>query len=262
MPENIIHDELLVRKESHAIKVFETDVHIRATFPAIYNYFQEAAYNHAAQVDLRLGKVLPDNNVWMLSRMEVEADAFPEAGARIDIETWSRGVDRLFFIRDFVIRGDDGTTLMRGVTAWVVVDAVTRRVSRPGEAAKRWPGHVDRKALDHTPDKLPGPATGVPSYSLRVRYSHLDRNHHVNNGTYIEWILDGYPMEMHDRSQVKRIEINFLAEALYGDTLNIVTQEVSGGVYLNSVVRESDGRELCRGRVEWSPYDAASKKGA
>ncbi len=243
--------DLLVWKETNTIKVFETDAKKKATFSAIYNYFQEAAYNHAEQVDLRLGKVLPDNNIWMLSRMEIEVDELPGIGAAITVDTWSRGVDRLFFIRDFVIHGPGGRTFMRGVTSWVVVDAVARRVLRPAEAAKRWTVHADKKAIDRVPEKLPELAAGEVSYALQVKYSGLDRNHHVNNGKYIEWVMDSYPIGMLDRAAVKKMEISFISEALYGDRLKVLAQKISDTTYLNSIVREGDGREVCRARIAW-----------
>ena len=247
-----MENELLVWKESHTIKIFETDARLKATFSSIYNYFQEAAYNHADQVDLRAGRVLPENNIWMLSRMEIEVDDFPRVGSEINVETWSRGVNRLFFIRDFIIYGNDNKAFMRGVTSWVVVDAVARRVTRPGEAAKRWTFHVNKRAIEHTPEKLPEITAGQPSYSLQVRYSDLDRNHHVNNGKYIEWIMDSYPLEMNDKLDVRKLEISFLTEALHGDNLSILSGKASENVYLHSIVREGDGKEMCRARIEWS----------
>ncbi len=246
-----MENELLVWKESHTIKALDTGASNRATFTSMYNYFQNAAYRHADTAERLIGGLLPENNVWMLSRLEVEADDFPGTNEEIRVETWSNGGDGLFVQRDFLIYGTPERPLMRGISSWLIVDTVTQKVNRHSDFSKKWTFITDRHAIERKPEKLPEQATGAPSYALQVRYSDLDRNNHVNNGKYIEWIMNSYPPEMHGENTVKKFEMNFLGQALYKDTITVFTQKVSDTVYLHSAVRESDGKEVCRARVQW-----------
>jgi hypothetical protein len=47
------------------------------------------------------------------------------------------------------------------------------------------------------------------------------------------------------------LEVNYLAEALYGDDLSAHCEDTDGQTFLHSLVRESDKLELFRARTFW-----------
>ena len=69
----------------------------------------------------------------------------------------------------------------------------------------------------------------------------------------MEWILDSYPLEMHQNYRINTFQINYLAESSHGDEISVRTDPVEDfpHTFLHSVFRENDGRELCRARVSW-----------
>jgi acyl-ACP thioesterase len=103
------------------------------------------------------------------------------------------------------------------------------------------------------PEKLPGPVQAKMEKSFAVRYSDIDMHHHVNNTKYMEWILDSYPFEMHQDCHIHIFQINFLAESSPGDEILVHTEplENSRTIFLHSIFRKNDGRELCRARSSW-----------
>jgi hypothetical protein len=49
------------------------------------------------------------------------------------------------------------------------------------------------------------------------------------------------------------LEVNYLVEALYGDTLSSHCENTDGKTFLHSLVRDTDGLELFRARTVWEP---------
>jgi len=47
---------------------------------------------------------------------------FPEWGQNITVETWPKGIDRLFAFRDFRILNSDGTVIGAATSSWMILD--------------------------------------------------------------------------------------------------------------------------------------------
>lgn len=103
------------------------------------------------------------------------------------------------------------------------------------------------------PEKLPSPEAYHELPPFSVRFSDLDWYHHVNNMKYLEWILDSYPWEHHQRLQIASFEINFLSETHYGDEVSLRTQRLEGRTpcFLHSLYRKKDGQEVCIACIAW-----------
>ena len=86
-----------------------------------------------------------------------------------------------------------------------------------------------------------------------VRYRDLDINQHVNNVSYIEWLLECIPDMVENGLCLSELEVNFLGEALHGDRVlaRCCRQDEQGMRFAHDVLREADGRELIRARTSW-----------
>jgi medium-chain acyl-[acyl-carrier-protein] hydrolase len=111
------------------------------------------------------------------------------------------------------------------------------------------------RALDDPFDRLPVLKTVENERKFIVRYSDLDVNNHVNSGHYITWALEALPVAIREKYQVKDIQINYRAEAVYGD--RVLSQieafrKKDGFEVLHRLLREKDGKELCRAVSQWA----------
>ena len=70
------------------------------------------------------------------------------------------------------------------------------------------------------PRKVPAP-DAEPVLTHKVAYSDIDFNRHVNTMRYIEMMLDVLPIERFAEERPLRLDINFLKEARYGQTLSV-----------------------------------------
>jgi acyl-ACP thioesterase len=86
---------------------------------------------------------------------------------------------------------------------------------------------------------------------VQVTYGDLDRNEHVNNVRYIDWILSGLPLDYLKTHELKEMEVNYLSEAAYDDEILVSSAMKEEFLFFHSLIRNGDHTELCRARTAW-----------
>jgi medium-chain acyl-[acyl-carrier-protein] hydrolase len=248
----------LVGRDKYTIRSYEADTQGKATMPLLCRLMQESASNHAEQLGLGITWLMENDLVWVLTRQLIAIDTYPRWGETVQVLTWPTGRDRLLWYRDFKILSSDGNTIGKATTAWLVIDQARRRPQRTDTLPPLdLPSDVEH-ALPRRPEKVSALSEDAPSHFIRVRYRDLDVNGHVNNAQYVEWALEAFDLDFHRLHRLREIEVNYLVEALYGDTLSAHCERTPGeregeSAYLHSLVRGADGLELCRARTVWQP---------
>ncbi|WP_445664826.1 acyl-[acyl-carrier-protein] thioesterase [Fodinibius sp. AD559] len=201
-------------QETFKIRASEIDFNQQATLPAICNLLQEVAGNHARELEFDITDLQKNELTWVLHRLHVKMDSFPDWRETITIKTWPSSGDGLRAHRDFLIMGKDNNIIGRSLSYWLIMNIQSRR-----------PARIPQKILEMAPDNTDHvlPVTDAnfseldeADYSQRfeVRQTDLDLNRHVNNVRFIEWALSCLP----DDSSVNEIDIQFVAESVLGDT--------------------------------------------
>jgi medium-chain acyl-[acyl-carrier-protein] hydrolase len=239
-------------RRSYVIRSYEVSAGGRLSIPSIFNLLQDAASSHALKLGVSVPQLLASNYTWVLSRIYLNMNHYPGWGDTIQVHTWPSGIQRVFALRDFDIRQGDGT-IGSCVSAWIIIDATNRRPVRPTGFAQQL-NPVDRQhVLDHPLGKLPVLETPQIEKPFSVRYRDLDINQHVNNASYIEWLLECIPGMVENGRCLSELEVNFLGEALYGDRVlaRCCHQDEEEMRFAHDVLRKADGRELIRARTSW-----------
>jgi acyl-ACP thioesterase len=231
----------------HKVASYDVNPQLTARLPVLCRFMQEAAYHHAEHLGLGHSTLSSMNRAWVLARQRIKIHAFPAWGDTIQLRTWPSGRDRLFFYRDFEITSDKGDRLLSASTAWFVINT-EKRERVPSEVYLTDDLPVGAKVFDEKLGRLKG-CRGCGQESLFVNYGDLDMNGHVNNVRYIEWVLNSLSLDFHETHRLQEFEVNFLAEALYGHEVSMVTENVGVNHWLHSIV--ADGDELFRAKSIW-----------
>jgi medium-chain acyl-[acyl-carrier-protein] hydrolase len=240
--------------DEYYISSYEVDARGKASLPTLSKFMQESAYNHANHLEFGYHQLKEKNLFWVLSRLSIKIDRYPQWGDKIKLCTWSSGVERLLAFRDFRLLDEQGAVIAAAVTAWLILDAHKRRPQRTDELKARVKLLPDQRALEERPVKIPGLShPTMEGAFFPVRCSDLDLYNHVNNAKYIEWILDSFPGEMHREFAVAEFEINFLAEARIGDEAAIHTEKLKDAplAFAHCIKRKADNRDICLARTAW-----------
>jgi acyl-ACP thioesterase len=237
--------------EQQPIRFGHIDRSDTLTLGSTFDFFQEAAISHAEILGVGRDAMKKTGQVWLLSRISVFMERRPRFNETLLIRSWPRGANKLFAIRDYDIRvssgdpqgalsgdaktggghdgdaatGDEDKPLIRGRSAWLIVDMEKRRPLRPQSVVAPFSSNEGHDALAGTGNEPP-PSLPVRSFAgepvmRRVCYSDIDFNGHMNNTRYVQWIQDLLDLEILERAAQIRLDINYLSEARGGETIGL-----------------------------------------
>ena len=192
---------------------------------------------------------LADNNYgWVLSRLAVELDYMPTEYSHFTLHTWISDYNRLSSTRNFTLTDAEGRVFGRAVSQWCMIDYATRMPVDMNIMAKAHEGNmVDAPSPCERPRRI-GVINSEPIVEHKVVYSDIDFNRHMNTMRYIDIIFDTLPIEVPEQLMGFRLDINFMKEALYGDTLSLMGEERDGVRMFE--YRNAAGDALCRMALE------------
>jgi acyl-ACP thioesterase len=232
-------------QEEFKIRASEVDFDQKATLPAICNLLQEVAGNHAQRLQFDITDLQEDKLTWVLHRLCVKMDRFPDWREIITIETWPSSGDGLRAYRDFLISDSDGNTIGKCLSYWLMMNTESRRPTRiPDKILQIAPQNIEH-VLPITDFKVSDIRNADHSQSFDVRKTDLDLNQHVNNVRFIEWALSCLPKN----TNVDTIDIKFLAESVLEDTViaKILNNSVaSQQSFYHQIKRKSDQKMLAK----------------
>lgn len=244
----------LLWREEFKVRAYEVDPRGRLTVQSLFNYMQEAAGNHAAELGVSVEQLFRDNLTWVLSRVHLRIDYYPVWKQRIIIETWPADKDTYYAIRDFRILDEKGRSIGLASSSWMMIDVKLRRPVPLPAYIEQIKNHENGRALNVSFDKLPKLQRVDQEKTFKVRLSDLDINQHVNSVNFIEWAIEAVPPEINQKYQLSQVEISYRAEAKYGDCLFSQCQienNVNESQIIHRLLKESDQKELARVLTTW-----------
>lgn len=180
---------------------------------------QTVATRHGELMDVGYDTLNPRRMFWAVIRHRVQISRLPRYGETIRVETWPMPATRSSFPRSVIAYDEAGNECFRSISLWVLMDLDKRNMILPGKSGITLAGSVRGNEL-----ALPGslaPAHPMNRRQRTVCYSDLDRNGHMNNTKYLEWIADLMPSEFHQNREPKEMTICYLAEAWEGQTMDL-----------------------------------------
>lgn len=194
---------------------------------AIANFFQEAAGDHAFALGIGMEEMFARGRTWMLSRLDIESEGWPQTGDEVIVRTWPAGTDRIFAVRYLEMLSADGRRLAGARYDYLVVDIEKRRPVRP---EKILDPDMRMDISPPYPDLLPGlqdtvgfeaeiPQGWKESFRVRICPRHIDNNGHANNGHLLNWLCDAVPAGERASGATVRIKVDFVSEVKEGEEL-------------------------------------------
>lgn len=241
-----------ILKRSFRLHSWEVDQKGRARPDMLFSFMLDSAWAHANNSEFSYDALREEGQLWVLSRFLAVIRELPKWDDEVTVETWSKGTDKLFGLRDFMVLSGSDAKLVSATSAWLVIDRKTSRIQRINLENSDFPVQLDRHAIDMKLAKIEDREANRTDFEYEVRYGDLDVNNHVNSSRYLRWILDSFPRALAEEKQLGSFEINFLAEAQFGDRVSVSSADAGDYYYYCEVRREKDGAELCRAKVSWS----------
>jgi acyl-ACP thioesterase len=249
---NVINNISLTEK-NYTVNVYDLDINVSSTMMLICNYLQDIGIMHGMLITKDAG-INNSDIIFVLTRLHVKLDRLPEWHETIKIESWLSPIKDKYVIRNFEIIDSSGNTIGKGINSavsfsmkertGVILDLDANRVQT-----------LDREpALPHNFEKLPQIEKADHEIKINVRYFDCDLYRHVNNVKYIQWCAEALPFDFLKSHSLHEIDINFRAEANFGDT--VVSKAVKGsedGVFHHAITDSTGAKDLVRMKSVWKP---------
>ncbi|KAL0661891.1 hypothetical protein Bca4012_098728 [Brassica carinata] len=210
--------------------------------------------------------------------MHIEIYRYLAWGDVVGIKTWCQsegriGTRRDGFLRTLITVKSLAVLLVVPMcycfSKWVMMNQDTRRLQKvsddvrdeylmfcPKEPRLAFPEEENNKSLKKIL-KLEDPAK-YSIIGLKPRRIDLDMNHHVNNVTYIGWLLESIPREIVDKHVFQVITMDYRQECQQDDVVDSITTSKNGSAtsgtqshndsqFLHLLRLSGDGQEINRG---------------
>ena len=195
--------------------------------PSVLLYFaQEAAGGHCQLLKLDWETLAKRDLFWAVIRQKVQVTRLPVRGETITVETWPMPTTRSAYPRATVAYDAQGMELFRVIGLWVLMNTKTRTMVLPGKSSVELLGTLRGTELSAPSSILPQPLDNTEL--RRVNYTELDRNGHLNNTRYVDWLDDLLPSAFHQDHPPQEFTICYLSEATEGQQITLNWQLLDG----------------------------------
>ena len=213
-----------IEKYSYTADTFHCDFNHELCMGHLGNAMLNAADVHSTRRGFGMTYLNTLHKTWVLSRLAIELDDTPHEHEALCIETWVENAMKFFTKRNWrITSADQSRTFGYGKSIWAMIDTETRE---PQDILAIHDGKINDYLCPEHPCNIKDVSRvktpEMQNYTeFTVRYSDLDVNHHLNSMKYIDHVLDTFTPDFFNRFQVKRLEIAYVLEGHYGDTIRI-----------------------------------------
>ena len=215
--------------QEYSVRHNETDLTGRMTVPALGDCMLDIAGLHANEIAWGIDKLQRGGLTWVVAGMKFIIHRMPKIDSRFKIDTHVSAYSRISTQRDFVAYDDEGK-IAEASTEWLIINMENRR-----------PVFIN----DFVP-RLEEICMVSSEYERRILYSDIDINRHLYSMRYLQMALDTFDINCLAESAIKEIDVNFISEVLFGETVNVVRHS-EGGVHQVEMMR--DGSVVFRAEV-------------
>lgn len=235
----------------YLIDAYLADFRGKATLPMIGGFMLQSATRHAEERGFGYNEMTGQQRAWVLSRMVIEMIEFPLNDTVFIINTWVADVNKLFTERYFSFENEKGEKLGYAKSLWASIDLTTRRPTNVQNLSELV-AYIDKEE--------PCPIEGLNKIpllkedydhtgSFDVKYSDVDINKHLNSMKYIEHFIDIFDIDVFKEKEIRRFQINYIAEAHYGTHIDFLKKEIEKDIFV--IEMKTNETTVCTSRITW-----------
>ena len=148
---------------------------------------------------------------------------------------------RVAYPRCVVAYDEEGRECFSALSFWVLMDMDTRAMVLPGRSGVAVEGIL--RGIEPAAPTTLVPCHPADSRNRTVCFTDLDRNGHMNNTRYMDWVADLLPSAFHEGRQLKELAVCYFAESLEGDVLELRREQPDPSLLQVDIHRQKEGKE-------------------
>lgn len=195
---------------------------------ALSALFQDVTCFQGEELGVGFDYVEPIKRAWVLNAWQIDVKRFPEFNEKIIVGTFPTNFKSFIGDRNFIVKNEQGETLVMANSVWTFMDMEKLRPAKIDEKFLEVYTLEEALPMEYLPRKIILPETEdytvTEKESLQIREYHLDSNHHVNNGQYVQ-IADSF---LPNSMNYDRLRVEYRKQAKLGDVILPVVYEKEG----------------------------------
>lgn len=197
------------------IRYSECGENCRLSFGGLVNYFQDVPTFQGEDLGIGIPWLRERGMAWILASWQIITDHMPQLGEAVTVRTWPYSFNGFYGLRNLELVDEKGARAAWANSVWVLMNTKERRPAKvPAEMVKLY-GQEEKLEMEYAPRRIAVPEGGEEMEPFAVHRAHLDSNHHVNNGQYIQMALEYLPPDYRLReTRVEYREQTFLGEMI------------------------------------------------
>ena len=208
---------------------------------------QEVAGRHCNLLSVDYDTLAQKRMFWAVTRHRVQITRLPTRGETITVETWPMPTTRVAYPRAMAAYDADGNELFRSISLWVLMDLDSRAMVLPGKSGVLVEGTLTGNELEVP--RAPVLKDLTHRQIRAVTYSCLDRNGHMNNTRYLDWVDDLLNADFHRSCTPQEFVICYLSEARETEQICLEWAMAENGCLLVDAHREKTDVSPSKDRV-------------
>lgn len=209
-----------IARYDYKVQPMDVDFNDKVRFTQIGAYLLHTAGENAKENGFGINELHEEHLAWVLLRFSIEMERYPLAEESFQIETWIENFSRVSTTRNFKVLTASGEMIGAATSIWCLLDMNTRSAVDLKSKSEYAAFATGIPSLIEKPLRLPA-LEGESVSRHRIKYSDIDFNRHTNSMKYLEWMMDLFPLEVFLNRKVKRMDINYMNEALFGEVVEI-----------------------------------------
>lgn len=197
------------------IRYSETDESGHLKLEALLNYFQDCSTFQSEDIGLGLGYCREHHVVWVMSSWQIVVKRYPVMGENVTVGTMPYDFKGFVGYRNFFMKDEQGDIIACANTIWSLLDTETGKPVKANEDMLA--GYVlePKLEMDYAPRKISVPENCVQGEPVQIKKIHLDTNHHVNNGQFVQIAMDS----LTESFPAVQLRAEYKKQVLLGDVL-------------------------------------------
>lgn len=209
-----------------SITGLHTDRYGRLKLSTLLHFAQSVAEMHCTELSVDWNSLDRQGLFWAIVRNRVQILRLPKIGETITLKTWPMPTTRSAFPRATAGFDENGEEIFRCISLWILMDKNTRAMVLPGKSNVTVDGMLTGTELAPPSSLSPKPLSHRTN--RRVGYTELDRNGHMNNTKYMDWVDDLLGSDFHEAHTPQEITLCYLNEAKEGQEITLNYQLSDG----------------------------------
>ena len=214
-------------QQNFFVSDLEVDCFGKLKLSSLLFYVQEVAGRHCLLLGTDYDTLAKQRLFWAVTRHRVRISRLPQRGETITVQTWPMPTTRVAYPRSVIAYDAQGNELFRCISLWVLMDLDSRAMVLPGKSGVEVNGILQGTELE-VPHSL-APQSFSTTTTRTVTYSCLDRNGHMNNTKYLDWVEDLLNSGFHREHAAREFVICYLNEALENQQIILNWSLAEGG---------------------------------